>query len=97
MEMKHTPGPWEVVPKTGGAIVTVSGVSVGMANRSSFAVGERMANARLMAAAPEMLGALLLWREYCDMQVYGHDDAEYQSFVSALNATHAAVAAAIGE
>lgn len=97
MELKHTPGPWEVVPKTGGAIVTASGVSVGMANKSSFSFGQRLANARLMAAAPQLLEALMLW-ERIDALAYTQDFAsDMEMYNTAMKATKAAIASATGE
>jgi len=74
--MKHTPGPWKVIPKDSGfADVTISGPCPGLSNRSpvhaiatahtyknttypcfyEVTEEERDANARLIAAAPELL------------------------------------------
>lgn len=72
MELKHTPGPWHVVPKTPGNIETHHGMPIGTTfpvntHYEAYLFGEdveQKANARLMAAAPEMLEALLLWRDY---------------------------------
>ena len=53
---KHTPGPWRVSPYYGitGKSVTVAKTEQMPGNYES----ERMANARLIAAAPDLLDAL---------------------------------------
>lgn len=54
-EQKHTSGPWEVAPGndvTGYPYFYINGMS------RSVELGELVANARLIAAAPEMLEAL---------------------------------------
>ena len=64
MTAQHTPGPWAAVPVYQGSIdplcdrpyqIQCEGVVI--ANVSSF-VHEMQANARLIAAAPELLAAL---------------------------------------
>lgn len=61
---KHTPGPWRVMPDSLGTIETVTGtIAVGQTFDivSPLVDGkheERMANARLIAAAPRLLDAL---------------------------------------
>lgn len=63
--MGHTPGPWELGEKRGvwvGPVVMADNGSRGVA----FVCGESDANARLIAAAPELLAALrgvLHWAE----------------------------------
>ena len=73
-EIKHTPGPWETrgtLPGKSGAAIDIhgDGVWVGSANGNHNTKGSRPtagfpgndegnANARLMAAAPELLVAL---------------------------------------
>lgn len=57
--MKHTPGPWEasqwrVCHSVGGDI----GVICDTANNAKTRTEENMANAKLIAAAPELLEAL---------------------------------------
>ena len=54
---EHTPGPWAVVVKRGvwvGPVVMADNGKRGIA----FVVGESDANARLIAAAPELLAAI---------------------------------------
>jgi hypothetical protein len=55
---QHTPGPWFV----GASGVTVYGGSRGcqiVQQDSEMLIGEKIANARLIAAAPELLAACL--------------------------------------
>lgn len=61
----HTPGPWRVdaITNSLGTIETADGVSIGQAfqvrpHRDDLHSIERKANARLMAAAPDLLAAL---------------------------------------
>lgn len=62
----HTPGPWIVLPESLGSIVTadkrldIAQAHATKAVRTSADHAERMANARLIAAAPELLAALEL-------------------------------------
>ena len=53
MTTQHTPGPWTVE----GHTVNARGVAYGFAN-STASAHELRANARLIAAAPDMLAAL---------------------------------------
>ena len=55
---KHTPGPWGVTRLQGVEYVTIDGGRVSVARVSALKTGE--ANARLIAAAPELLAALEL-------------------------------------
>lgn len=60
---KHTPGPWHVVPLTLGSVEAENGTAVCQAfmtkqPRKAEDHEERLANARLIAAAPELLEAL---------------------------------------
>ncbi|WP_051439464.1 hypothetical protein [Bordetella petrii] len=61
MTTKHTPGPWMVLPSvvpTQFAILTEHGVRQDVAVTYGFDHTPREANARLIAAAPELLEAL---------------------------------------
>lgn len=63
---KHTPGPWLI--EVNGFIIAPDGFSVADCDRGRD-VNEADANARLIAAAPDMLMALKNIRkyiEYCD-------------------------------
>ena len=70
MNIKHTPGPWHYVKRTCGD--GGSGTVTGPDNRSIMACNnsvdrtkeEKLANARLIAAAPDLLEAL---REAADI------------------------------
>ncbi len=61
---KHTPGPWQLIKSIHPTTVLSSkgeGYSIASVydpNRGSHATKESMANARLIAAAPDMLEAL---------------------------------------
>ena len=60
-EMKHTPGPWRIgtAPPNGEqAIGTIRGMMVAVATTGVGMEKETLANARLIAAAPELLEAL---------------------------------------
>jgi hypothetical protein len=70
MSAKHTPGPWVVIPPRIGAAITIYGadrefpVATTCSNTSPATMqahrdGTVAANARLIAAAPELLEALL--------------------------------------
>lgn len=52
---KHTPGPWEVVDYN---IEVTKGTTYTVNNRGGVGAHELRANARLIAAAPDMLEAL---------------------------------------
>ena len=60
METKHTKGPWKIGLNPGPMIYTLGGVSQ-IADARGVAVtrDESKANARLIAAAPELLEALI--------------------------------------
>lgn len=66
MSSKHTPGPWEVrtidnslgsVDTVGGVVTVAQAQEVSVADRN-LGSPERKANARLIAAAPDLLEAL---------------------------------------
>lgn len=77
-EQKHTPGPWEHL----GNIILQNGRSIALVHRQGE---ELLANARLMASAPELLEALegLLHKK--------------GSFENAIATANAAIAKAKGE
>lgn len=85
MNTKHTPAPWTVNPK---AKRNVRHGNLTIANCSSSQDGSReeeeIANAKLIAAAPELLEALKIVRNY-----FGENDktlAEHKMFAIADNA-----------
>ena len=61
--MDHTPGPWKTAPCSGGGLILVRPNS-GQISLQIFPA----ADARLIAAAPDLLAALKDWLE-------GHEDA----------------------
>jgi hypothetical protein len=57
--MSHTPGPWIVVTGSGGWRVNATGHrEVAATSHSAFSGSEDRNNARLIAAAPDLLEAL---------------------------------------
>ena len=69
MSTKHTPGPWTVSPSAKASTLTrvfdKTGKLVASANGPGLSEGgEAESNARLIAAAPDMLQALLVLRSY---------------------------------
>lgn len=75
--MAHTPGPWIVGEHRGvwvGPVIRAEGGHKGIA----FVVGESDANARLIAAAPELLATLHIAADaldYAQAQVDSENDA----------------------
>lgn len=65
MNTKHTPGQWEALLHANGAFDILAtdekGAELALANKGSMTsrAAEMHANARLMAAAPELLAALI--------------------------------------
>ena len=106
MDLKHTPGPWHVewaMAQGGDAHHVCDRRS--MAELSVIATvhfhddtdGETEANARLIAASPEMLEALLLFVEYESASESSDDVAMMIAYAEFKRAAHAAIAAATGE
>lgn len=110
---KHTPGPWyfwsygdcDGDPRLDGRAYTAHCFSFRQPKdeQDGFELGgskEDLANARLIAAAPEMLSALLAIREWL---LFNKDltnpESEFwnDSFVKANNAANAAISKATGE
>lgn len=64
METKHTPGPWKINPRAKAMIMSESGRGIASAavystnTDNGEHIEENLANAKLIAAAPEMLQAL---------------------------------------
>ena len=99
---EHTPGPWfvftnghcvggpvegaEAITFSGGVATTAGVAMCGMARRSA---SEAAANARLIAAAPEMLAALQALRDPGRME-------DSQWWIEACRAADAAIAKATG-
>ena len=96
----HTPGPWHIAtePDSGNYAITVKspGISSHVANIFAGRLceehgGSAYANARLIAAAPDLLAALEALRG--DLLRYPNDDARREMIVDAADA---AIAAARG-
>lgn len=58
MDAKHTPGPWEVSKDEGDVVVVSEDLPFIATVHTSALKGTQKANARLIAAAPELLEAL---------------------------------------
>ena len=92
MPMKYTPGPW----RTGDMFTTVFGPPNGDPCPEVIVSGIRKrANARLIAAAPELLEALQHMNALFDEQGNLREDHEDQASV-AFEKTHAALIKALG-
>jgi hypothetical protein len=58
MNTQHTPGPWQTVPDNMGGFDVWGADDFWVANMRSRAMPVQQANAKLIAAAPELLAAL---------------------------------------
>ena len=65
MDPKHTPGPWQVVGSYIVADLTLAVAQVSGPNRADLRE-TRQANRRLIAAAPDLLAALLRCASYLE-------------------------------
>lgn len=96
MKTNHTPGPWEVRPSSNPA----SGskwrdiVSVGTEFKPSYVAEAIESDARLIAAAPELLAALQELIQYSEHHV---GEVCTDSGLGSYVAARAAIAKAIGE
>lgn len=72
--MSHTPGPWNVYAERNGS-VRVDSAEVVVANANGGSP-ECLANARLIAAAPELLKALKEYADPDDCDADGAPDAD---------------------
>lgn len=81
METKHTPGPWryDYAPGYCGELLAANGTTL-----AEFVTEPSEANARLIAAAPDLLEALI-------------DIAEKSTDAGAIECARAAIAKATGE
>jgi hypothetical protein len=87
---QHTPGPWEFLPPDDGNCGAITAKTGWICD---FAEEPSDANARLIAAAPDLLEALKnLVNQH--NTVYGIGDMEMQS---AIDFAHKAIAKATGE
>lgn len=91
--VQHTPGPWTM----NGPTLRGNGYNIGSVN--SHRTSEGAANARLIAAAPELLAALrlALQRAECDLRMFPLSKVgciEHQSLETAADKYRAAIAKA---
>ena len=103
-QAKFTPGPWMVLPSVQDGqfcILTEHGPRKDIACTYGFPADPREANARLIAAAPELLEALQrLMRHFppdSDLEVAGWLPREIEAACDAYDAARAAVARALGQ
>ncbi len=102
MSAQHTPGPWLAVDgsTTGRAVIAPEQPKV---RRNVAAVGgqNREANARLIAAAPDLFNALAAALDEIDQEIeqrkFGGNDEYWASLQDISNAGRAAIAKARGE
>ena len=97
---RHTVGPWQYDPEGGDVIAPkcgyqwAKGVCV-VANVKALDYGEGTGNGALIAAAPDLLEALILLRE--EMKLSGNAGSKDYGWPKAILATDAAIAKATGE
>lgn len=73
IEMKHTPGPWHVVEDDDGRIRVCDGTTLyGMQGRITADV-LLLADAKLIAAAPDLLAACHMARRACEAEGSGYE------------------------
>lgn len=85
---KHTPGPWKVIPIT-KAIFNVESGGQCLATVDGFGREDSEANARLIAAAPELLG---LVKHVPEMLKAWRKDIEQQPILETTNKEDALLA-----
>lgn len=96
--MDHTPGPWQVCKfQYMHEVIDYSGKRV-IARLPDGYTDEDKANACLIAAAPDLLNALLALRDACS----GSDDVQeaheqFDEFLGAMKAADKAIAKTTGE
>ena len=91
--MKHTPGPWRAIIRKNGGGITNAFVDMQSGGHIAIPLNNpetAEANARLIAAAPELLEALQTWIAACDTGT--HTDIN-----QAREQARAAIAKATGE
>ena len=101
MNTKHTPGPWDVrtIDESIGSVDAADGSAVAQAQMRGTLTchnhEERRANTRLIAAAPDLLEALL--ESTSELEALMKDKAFYQGGQNILDRARAAIAKATGE
>lgn len=92
----HTPGPWSInswQQPTSDIRIGASGTSLAArVPLRDVSINEQLVNARLIAAAPEILGALKLLHEHCRAM-----STEYRNGLGDTDAIYTQVNAAIAK
>ena len=101
MTIKHTPGPW-LFDEERDAITTHNRITTGKTRIATVELGwaepfesEQIANARLIAATPDLLEALQNIAEYWNQDQ--NETAMADACWHAIHTAHAAIAKATGE
>ena len=105
---KHTPGPWAIHPEYSGHVMTVDGYAVAECDLDWSCIGRlaRLANARLIAASPDLLAAQTMGAQLntpdfldwiADRLVHIHGESENVDFVLSLRQRASAGRAAIAK
>jgi hypothetical protein len=93
--MTHTPGPWKTIGET--MIYGPDDYCVAVTRSDHWAscrdIDECLANARLIAAAPDLLAAL----ELAQTQIVNHCDVGVDEWIACTKAISAAIARAKGQ
>ena len=91
--MSHTPGPWSVSKRATLRVIAHDDNTIASTGCTDNLRDQWEANARLIAAAPDLLAALeKLYRLHCGLDSW-HEDAMSNTWASAI----AAIAKAKGE
>lgn len=103
-EVKHTPGPWNVDPATDGRSKgfircdkkiagAIRGIAVARVSETGIGFSEAQANAKLIAAAPDLLGIAILEQAWVDGEDWAseklHDEFHAQETFFANSADFA--------
>lgn len=98
-ETKHTPGPWRIIINRHPLDFTIAGSLPGDHYRLQVATVQGLkaseANAKLIAAAPELLAALVALFENCSMiHKYWGENCNSEQAQAAMEAGRAAISKA---
>lgn len=93
---KHTPGPWEAVSNLVRTAINEDRTGGYLVAECPANIGNRIEDARLIAAAPDLLAALVAFRDGGPQG--GRNFAEWhESYKPAIDLARAAIAKATGE
>jgi hypothetical protein len=96
-DTKHTPGPWSILDERRGFIVTACDDCYDVATVRNIGNRDNAANARLIAAAPDMLAALQTIKQLNDDAAPFGGEIYRDRVDRAWDAVRAAIAKATGE